>query len=59
MVLSCPHCASNTPYVRDDFCGRWVVCTQCETQFRWREAGAGRDADTWHAVGAAIEEIER
>ncbi len=38
MVLSCPHCANNAPYMRRDFCGQWVVCPKCETPFRWREA---------------------
>ena len=37
MVLSCPHCANNAPYMRHDFCGQWVVCPKCETPFRWRE----------------------
>ena len=61
MVLSCPHCANNAPYMRRDFCGQWVVCPKCETPFRWREAGTvtGAEPPAWHAVGAAEREIER
>ena len=60
MVLSCPHCASNAPYVRYDFCGQWVVCPRCETPFPWREAGTARGADSpeRHSLGAAAKEIE-
>ena len=61
MVLSCPHCANNASYMRCDFCGQWIVCRKCETPFRWREVGAGRDIGRTigTAVGAAEKEMER
>jgi hypothetical protein len=36
MVLSCPHCHTNTAFGRGDFFGSWVVCKQCEWPFAWR-----------------------
>ncbi len=61
MVLSCPHCANNAPYMRRDFCGQWVVCPKCETPFFWREANtaSGAPGTQRSAVGAADKEIER
>ncbi len=61
MVLNCPHCAHNASYMPCDFGGQWVICRKCETPFRWREVGAGRDVarTIGIAVGAAAKEIER
>ncbi len=61
VVLSCPHCANNAPYMRCDFCGQWIVCRKCETPFRWRDVGAGMDVGrtVGIAVGAQDKEIER
>ncbi len=61
MILNCPHCANNARYWLCDFYGQWVVCQKCETAFRWREVGGGRDVGRTMrtAVGAAETEIER
>ncbi len=61
VVLSCPHCTGNAPYMRCDFYGQWIVCRKCETPFRWQEVGAGRDAGrtVGTAAGALDKEIER
>ncbi len=61
MVLSCPHCANDAPYMRCDFCGQCIIHQKCETPFDWREVGAGRDVGrpVGTAVGTAEREIER
>ena len=61
MVLNCPYCANNAPYMRCDFCGQWIVCRKCETPFHWREAdtGSGADGTVGTAVGATAKEMER
>ena len=59
VVLSCPHCANNAPYMRCDFCGQWIVCRKCETPFRWRDAGRDVGRTVGMAIGAQEKEIER
>jgi hypothetical protein len=59
MVLSCPHCHTNTAFGRGDFFGSWVVCKQCEWPFAWRKeseavrSGEIRTADAPAPVSSA------